>query len=256
MQHSTRPDQDLPTLAEQLIANGRYAQAIQVLQRHLSVAPTDRRARHLLGLAAFNAGDYGAAEQAFRALASLPNPNPRSLYSLGLALERQGRVQEARRWVGAAVAVDPTFTKAQDHLAKLSRAAPKRPPRVEPPRAAWNVPNLGARSGRVPPRRQRAREPSRLSELQIPSDRADLKKYEELRRAKARVDYKIDNWSAIPLGLRVLFIVFTLCLVVAMAFGVFTGMKGWQQSQNRLEDVQQQQCEFAIRQGLGRPPGC
>jgi Flp pilus assembly protein TadD len=110
-------------LASQLTNEGRLQEATQLLKEHLAVSSADHVARGLLGWAAFEAGDYDGAEAAYRALASLPEPNPGALYSLGVTLGRLGRIDEAGIWLGAAVTADPSFTEATHALAHLTKAS-------------------------------------------------------------------------------------------------------------------------------------
>jgi tetratricopeptide (TPR) repeat protein len=135
----TREDQDVAALARRHIAEGRLQDATQVLERHLASAPDDHVARGLLGIAAFDAGDYAKAEVVYREQASLPRPEPRALFRLGVTLERQGRIGDARHWIGAAVEADPAFTEARNALARLTPASAS-PPHSPQQRTPVGVP--------------------------------------------------------------------------------------------------------------------
>jgi hypothetical protein len=126
MTDTVSPGRDVTARANQLITGGRLEEATRLLENHLNVVPTDHVARSLLGLAAFNGGNYPRAEAVYRTMASLPTRDPRACYSLGITLERLGRIEEARHWLGVAVTADPSFNRARNDLARLS--TPSSPP--------------------------------------------------------------------------------------------------------------------------------
>jgi tetratricopeptide (TPR) repeat protein len=98
--------------AKQLIDEGRTADAVQLLGRHLDGAPDDHDARNMLAFAHFQAGDYPAAEAVYREMVAGADPDPRDMWSLGQTLEAQGKRQQARPWLDEAAAADPRFAKA------------------------------------------------------------------------------------------------------------------------------------------------
>ena len=199
------PPENLLTFAGRLIDEGRSTEAIRVLDEHLMAAPADDRARHLLGVAKFRAGDLDGAEQVFRAMASRAGANAMSLYCLGMTLEQQGRSVEARHWVGAAVAADPSFVQARDHLVRLDQGV--RPPPENQPAARAAAFEPGQALPRI------ASQAPMASEFQIPADSEQLERFAELRLAKARKDFAIDNWLVYPLAVRAFLVIAVLCIV-------------------------------------------
>jgi cytochrome c-type biogenesis protein CcmH/NrfG len=55
-------------MGQHLLEQGSYSDARRALRRRLRLAPGDRRARYLLGIAALRLGDHEEAAQAFAAV--------------------------------------------------------------------------------------------------------------------------------------------------------------------------------------------
>jgi tetratricopeptide (TPR) repeat protein len=158
-------------LAKQLIDDGRTREAVNLLERRLAEVKNDHTALNMLAFAHFQSGDYRAAEAVYRTMVAVASPDPRDLYSLGQALQRQRKVEEARVWLTAAAAADPRLGPPQ--------APPAQP--VAVPRASPGVP---------------------FTELGIP-ELEDLDEFTERLRARAKKDWWTENWYRIPWPLRI-----------------------------------------------------
>jgi hypothetical protein len=111
--------------AEAMIQAKSYGPAIQVLQQHLAATPSDQRARYLLGMAAYRAGDNALAYRTFTQLVQEAPTLVPAHYYLGITLARMGRIDEARQHLTAAVTLDPSYTAARDRLAQLEASVAK-----------------------------------------------------------------------------------------------------------------------------------
>ena len=184
------------TQAKQLIDNGRPEDAIDMLEEHLEGAPDDHVARNLLAFAHYQGGDFAAAESVYRTMVARPDPDPRNQYSLGRALEAQGKVGEARAWIDAAAAAGLERAIAdRDRLAKSAVAQPAAGSAAAP--ASTPVKH-------VP-----------LTELGIPQTEQELTEYTHLLRERAKQDWWTQNWYSIPWGVRLAQVV---ALVAILAF--------------------------------------
>jgi len=106
-------------MAERLYALGDLDGAIHYQERAASELP-DRPEVHL-NLALYwserkQPGDLQRAEQVLRALVRGGPRNPLFLFNLGVVLEEQGRLGEARDAWQAALAADPSFEPARSRL--------------------------------------------------------------------------------------------------------------------------------------------
>jgi hypothetical protein len=138
-------------------------------------------------------------------MVAVPKPDPRDQYSLGRSLEQQGKIEEARIWIGAAAAADPAFTQAIADRDRLTHTSSVSPPRRHP--QPGPAPALGQSLPQVP-----------MTELGIPRTEEELENFTKLLRARAKQDWWTHNWYRIPWPLRVLHIVLLLGVVAFTAW--------------------------------------
>lgn len=111
-------------MGEACWASGNAAGAVLWHQRAVEAAPDDAGPRILLGGVLAAAGDLAEAEAAFRAAVACPEGHRDEAYlNLGLVLRAQGRLDEARGAVLAAMATDPDYAPATKVLRDLDVAA-------------------------------------------------------------------------------------------------------------------------------------
>lgn len=108
-------------LARSLLSAGRPGDALVILDRHLAESPGDLDAWWTRGAAALLTGDWTLAERAFRTVLGTRQREAGGWYNLGLALECQGRLDEAENAYAQAVHLDPEMQSAQDALRRLRR---------------------------------------------------------------------------------------------------------------------------------------
>jgi protein O-GlcNAc transferase len=102
---------------------GRRAEAMAALRSARDHAPDSPEARLNLGQLAAEGADWAEAETCFREAARL-RPAAESCFRLGFALARQGCIPEAVAAYRNALAVQPDFAPALDHVARvLTRAS-------------------------------------------------------------------------------------------------------------------------------------
>jgi tetratricopeptide (TPR) repeat protein len=90
--------QSQPAEARELLSQGNISEAAQVLDEALRRDPKNAETRFLLGVAHFKSGEWFSAEGDFRDAIALNDRHilANAHYYLGLALERQGRPDDAR----------------------------------------------------------------------------------------------------------------------------------------------------------------
>ena len=175
--------------AQKLIGERRFAEAIELLREHLATEGTDALARSWLANAYYESGNYPAAENELLILVARPQPSSRDQFTLGRALEKQGRLDEAKHWIAAAAATDPDFTLAKEHLKRL----------MTPP--SWPVPQALQQATTPTPQQQpTAPVQAPLSELVLPSSAEQVEEY----RRWGRTEWWTQNWYGLPLPVRIL----------------------------------------------------
>lgn len=109
---------DLIAKAHSVLEAGRADVARSLLTDILGNEPDNLEAEFLLGVCHLRLGSFEAAQATFSRLHSLGKNDYRAAYYLGLALERQGRNQEARTAYQKALNMNPTLREAQEKLAR------------------------------------------------------------------------------------------------------------------------------------------
>lgn len=110
------PIQKMLELALEHHRAGRSAEAEQICQEALEVAPNNVDALHLLGVIAYQAGKHEIAADLIGEALRFQRSNPRLLNSLGEAYRGLGRLGEAERCYRQALAQKPDFPEAHCHL--------------------------------------------------------------------------------------------------------------------------------------------
>jgi tetratricopeptide (TPR) repeat protein len=98
---------ELLAQARDAVAARRLAEARVLLEQGLAEAPGHLMALDLLGFVCFFLGDYAACEQHCRAALARKPDHAYATKGLGLALARQGRVDEGIRKLERALALEP-----------------------------------------------------------------------------------------------------------------------------------------------------
>lgn len=107
-------------LAELLEKNGGRRQALEVLKSAVYINPFDATLQSKLGRLLLQEGDFRMAVVAFRsALALEPVDKPRAHVDLAEALAAAGERGEAKRHLLAALEIAPRYARAQELLLKL-----------------------------------------------------------------------------------------------------------------------------------------
>jgi Flp pilus assembly protein TadD len=93
--------------AEMLVARARPLDAIQALLPLLADRPDDASVQLLAGRAYLNSAQLHRAEEAFERVLDIDPADHYARFALGKALQRQGRLAEARTQLRMAAAMDP-----------------------------------------------------------------------------------------------------------------------------------------------------
>ncbi|MGE3287593.1 MAG: tetratricopeptide repeat protein [Pseudonocardia sp.] len=93
--------------AEMLVARARPLDAIQALLPLLADRPDDASVQLLAGRAYLNSAQLKRAELAFARVLDIDPADHYARFALGKALQRQGRLTEARTQLRMAAAMDP-----------------------------------------------------------------------------------------------------------------------------------------------------
>ena len=108
-----------------LYYTGQFKLADEQLTKSIALMPNDSNQYFYQGLSRFNLENFTGAEDAFRKALKVDSRRPRYHFWLGFALEKQGRIDEARNQFETELREHPdTDTLAADHLRKLSAPAP------------------------------------------------------------------------------------------------------------------------------------
>jgi protein O-mannosyl-transferase len=110
-----------------LYYTGQYKLADEQLSRSSALMPNDSNQYFYQGLCRFNLGNFTGAEDAFRKSLKVDSRRPRYHFWLGFALEKQGRIDEARKQFETELKEHPdTDTLAADHLRKFAADSSKK----------------------------------------------------------------------------------------------------------------------------------
>jgi Flp pilus assembly protein TadD len=111
---------------QELLADKHHAQAAVVLERALRLEPRKGSILEALGRAYYGSGQDRPAARSFEALLELDPSNHLAHLGLGLALERMGRLEEARGHFRLAAAMEPTNADYRRILARVERRLARR----------------------------------------------------------------------------------------------------------------------------------
>ena len=106
-------------LAEVHRKNGDVTRALELLRPGLSLHPDYVPASIVLGRCHLDLGDLPAAESAFAHVLALDGENVIALKALADITERQGRFDEAERWLRTLLAIDRSNDEARDQLGRV-----------------------------------------------------------------------------------------------------------------------------------------
>jgi tetratricopeptide (TPR) repeat protein len=109
-------------LAEVHRKNGDVPRALELLKPGLSLHPDYIPASIVLGRCHLDLGDLPAAETAFTHVLGLDGENVIALKALADITERQGRFDEAERWLRTLLAIDRSNDDARDQLGRVEAA--------------------------------------------------------------------------------------------------------------------------------------
>jgi tetratricopeptide (TPR) repeat protein len=106
-------------LAEVHRKNGDLTRALELLKPGLTLHPDYIPASIVLGRCHLDLGDLPAAETAFTHVLALDGENVIALKALADITERQGRFDEAERWLRTLLAIDRSNDEARDQLGRV-----------------------------------------------------------------------------------------------------------------------------------------
>ena len=107
-----------------LTQEAQWEAAIPLLDTAIANAPDLKEALNLRGVCKFKLERYAEAAQDFtEVIKFIDKSSVMDLFNLGVCHKLMGNTEEARNYLGAALSIDPTFTKAQEHLAELAAIA-------------------------------------------------------------------------------------------------------------------------------------
>ncbi|MEO6057466.1 MAG: tetratricopeptide repeat protein [Gemmatimonadales bacterium] len=109
-------------LAEVHRKQGDVSRALELLRPGLTIHPDYIPASIVLGRCHFDLGDLPAAETAFMHVLGLDGENVIGLKALADLTERQGRFDEAERWLHALLDIDRSNDEARDQLSRVEAA--------------------------------------------------------------------------------------------------------------------------------------
>ena len=138
-QFTENPRRFAAPFADALRKSDEVARALEVIQVGLELNPEYIPGSVILGRCHLDLGDDNAAEAAFSRVLDLDNENVIALKSLADITERQGRHEEAMRFLKYLLDVDRSNDEARQQLARLQGVgvAPAQPANlaaaVEPP---------------------------------------------------------------------------------------------------------------------------
>lgn len=109
-------------LAEVHRKQGDVSRALELLRPGLTIHPDYIPASIVLGRCHFDLGDLPAAETAFMHVLGLDGENVIGLKALADLTERQGRLDEAERWLHTLLDIDRSNDEARDQLSRVEAA--------------------------------------------------------------------------------------------------------------------------------------
>jgi tetratricopeptide (TPR) repeat protein len=109
-------------LAKIYIENGKYEDALPVVEKILGMAPDSGFAHAYMGEIFIHKGTYGGAIEALRKSLHLDQGNPRIYFLLGKVFERMDRLADAVFEYETAVKLSPTTFEYRNALATVYRA--------------------------------------------------------------------------------------------------------------------------------------
>lgn len=101
--------------------NHRFQQAEALYRQMLSIVPDHADTHHLLGLTAYQQGEYSRAIEHIQHALRLNPRKPHFLFNLALALEKEKRWEEALERYRQAIAIHPHYAEAWNNLGNLLR---------------------------------------------------------------------------------------------------------------------------------------
>ena len=101
------------------LASGNTRSSIPLLERAVTLAPSDQQARSKLGLSYMRARQFGAASAVFQKQIELNPADPQAHNYLGLALEQQNKNDEAVAAFRGQLALDPLDKVAREALGAI-----------------------------------------------------------------------------------------------------------------------------------------
>lgn len=105
---------------------GEWAEALPGLERAVRLCPDMKEYRNLLGVCLFRLGRHAEAARQFQdILARLDKGSVMDIQNLGLCHKFLGHADEARRYLEAALDIDPGLEAARVHLAELNGEKPE-----------------------------------------------------------------------------------------------------------------------------------
>nr|MBA3658099.1 tetratricopeptide repeat protein [Gemmatimonadales bacterium] len=128
-------------LAEAMRKQGDVLRALEILKPGLELHPDYIPASIVLGRCHLDQGELGSAEAAFVRVLALDGENVIALKALADITERQGRHEDAERWLRTLLSVDHNNDQARQSLTRLE-AALRDTPALESPAAPDEVPAL------------------------------------------------------------------------------------------------------------------
>jgi len=118
---------------------GRFADAIRVLQRAVSLDPRSTLPRVNLGIAQAAAGDAAGAQRTYVDLLEMNPSEPLGWFNLGNVLQRADRLGEAEEAYQRATRLDPGLERAQFERARTLIRLNRIPEALEPARRALEL---------------------------------------------------------------------------------------------------------------------
>jgi tetratricopeptide repeat protein len=119
------------SLADAYRKDGQYPKALEVLEAGLANHPDYVSARVVLGRVHLTTGDKAKAREAFARVVTLDPESVIALKALADLAEEEGQGEEALRWSGQLLAVDPGNDEAIKQQERIAAAAPPpAPPEV------------------------------------------------------------------------------------------------------------------------------
>ena len=101
------------------IQNGNNNEAIDLIERSITIKPDFTDALINLGVAYNNIGLLNEAVSSYQKALTFKPDNVKALNNLGISLKKMGRLDEAARHFQKAIAFDPSFAEAHNNLSNV-----------------------------------------------------------------------------------------------------------------------------------------